>query len=78
MMNTLDESLSKKLDEVASSTDPAQHSKLVGDAKQILQQYSAYLTREPVIAKLDSNPFVSVAVQKTLSATLAALERVVV
>ena len=76
MMTKLDDTLSKKLDEVTGA-DPAQHTKLVGEAKQILQQYSAYLTQEPMIAKLDSNPFVPVTIQKTLSATLSALDCVV-
>ena len=77
MMSKLDESLSSKLDEITSSTDSAQHTKLVGEAKQILQKYNAYLTQEPMVAKLDSNPFVPMTVHKTLTATLSALERVV-
>ena len=77
IMSRLDEGLSKKLDEVAGNADPAQHTKLLGEAKQIVQQTSAFVAGEPMLAKLDTNPFVPVAIQKTLSSTLTALDRVV-
>ena len=77
MMETLDHSLSDKLDEVSKNTDPAQHSKLVGEAKQIISNYENFLASEKLIAQLDSNPFVPLAIQKTLTATLAALSKTV-
>jgi len=73
----LDETLSEKLDAVLNNTDPSQHNKLVADARQTISQYESYLEGEPMIAKLDSNPFVPLAIQKTMAATLAALSRVV-
>ncbi len=78
MMNNLDESLVQKLDEVTKNTDPAAHTKLVGEAKTIIKGYEAYLAGEPIIKKLDENPFVPLAIGKTLTATLEALSRAVV
>ena len=63
--------------EAAGSADPARHPKLVGEAKQIIQQYSTYLAQDPILAKLDSNPFVPVTIHKTLSPTLSTQDRVV-
>src|SRR3954454_12258822 len=48
MLETLDESLSDKLDEVTKNTDPEQHAKLVQEAKRIMQSYQDYLAREPL------------------------------
>jgi len=45
----------------------------VQQARAIMQRYEAYVANEPLIAKLDTNPFVPVAIQKTLTATLTAL-----
>lgn len=77
VLESLDETLAEKLDEVSKNADPQQHAKLVGEAKQIIQRYESYLASEPLIAKLDANPFVPLAIEKTLTATLSALDRVV-
>jgi hypothetical protein len=77
MLETLDESLSDKLDEVTKNTDPEQHAKLVQEAKRIMQSYQDYLAREPLIEMLDNNPFVSLSIEKTLTTTLSALSRAV-
>ena len=77
MLNTLDHSLSDKLDEVTKVTDIGQHAKLVQEARQIMQRYEDYVAGEPIIAKLDANPFVPIAIEKTLTATLAALSKAV-
>ena len=78
VMTNLDESLVKKLDEVTKNTDPAAHTKLVGEAKKIIKGYESYLAGEPIIKKLDDNPFVPLSIGKTLTATLEALSRAVV
>ena len=75
MLSTLDKTLADKLDEVTKNTDAATHSKLVQEAQGIIQKYESYLQGEPMIKKLDANPFVPVAVEKTLVATLAALNK---
>jgi hypothetical protein len=67
--------LADKLDEVTSGSDPAAHSKLIEEAKAIMQRYETYLAGAPVIAALDTNPFMPVAIRQTLSTTLTALVR---
>jgi hypothetical protein len=42
-----------------------------------MQSYQDYLAREPLIAMLDNNPFVSLSIEKTLTTTLSALSRAV-
>ena len=75
MLSTLDHSLSDKLDEVSQAASPNDRARLVGEAQQIMQRYQDYLSSEPLIAKMDANPFAPVAVHKTLTATLAALSK---
>ena len=77
MLNALDHSLAEKLDEVSQAADAGQRAQLVQEARQIMQRYESYLASEPLIAKLDANPFVPVAIEKTLTATLAALSKAV-
>ncbi len=77
MLNALDHSLAEKLDEVNQATDAAQRAQLVQQARQIMQRYEAYVASEPIIAKLDANPFVPIAIEKTLTATLTALSKAV-
>jgi hypothetical protein len=77
IMGQLDESLAEKLDEVSSNSDPATHAKLVDEAKKIIAGYESYLASEPLIASLDKNPFVPLSIQATLTASLAALSKVV-
>ncbi len=73
VLGKLDDSLAHKLDEVNKATDPAQRAKLLSEAKQIVQRYESYVASEPIIAKLDANPFVPLALRKTLTATLTTL-----
>ena len=75
MLDKLDHSLADKLDEVNNATDAPTHAKLVGEAKQIVKSYEDYVSSDPMIAKLDDNPFVPVAIAKTLTATLTALNK---
>jgi hypothetical protein len=75
MLGTLDHSLSEKLDEVNQTANPGDRARLVAEAQRIMQRYQDYLSSEPLIAKMDSNPFAPIAVHKTLTATLAALSK---
>lgn len=77
MLSTLDQSLAEKLDEVNQAANAGDRARLVGEAQEIMQRYQDYLSSEPLIAKMDSNPFAPVAVHKTLTATLAALSKTV-
>ena len=77
MMEKFDESLAHKLDEVAQNADAAAHAKLVEDVKGIIGRYEAFLGSDPLIRKLDDNPFVPLSIEKTLTASLTALAKVV-
>lgn len=77
VMNELDEQLADKLDEVVQAADPAQHQKLVAEAKQIMQRYEKFLASDKTLADLESNPFHPIAVQKTMTATLEILNRTI-
>jgi len=77
VLANLDERLADKLDEATNATDPQQRAALVAEAKKIMQDYEKYLTGEKIIADLDSNPFVPVAIQQTIAGTLATLEKTV-
>lgn len=76
MMSTLDHSLSDKLAEMSKNADPAAHAKLMGEVGKIIEKYESFLASDPLIAKLDKNPFVPLAIEKTLVASLAALKNV--
>ncbi|HET8995252.1 MAG TPA: hypothetical protein VFN42_01155 [Acetobacteraceae bacterium] len=77
VLETLDESLADKLDEVANTTDATARAELVTEAKAIMQRYQSYLSSETLIADLDDNPFSPLTIQQTISATLSALEKAV-
>jgi hypothetical protein len=77
VLGSLDESLAEKLDELGKATDPAARGKLVQEARQIMQRYESFVASEPTIAALDTNPFVPLAIRKTLTATLTTLSKAV-
>jgi hypothetical protein len=77
VLGQLDESLTQKLDEVNGATDAAQREKLVGEAKGIIQRYQAFVSSSPIISQLDTNPFLSLAISQTLTATLSTLNKAV-
>jgi len=78
VLEALDESLADKLDEAINAVDPAKHKALVDEAKGIIQRYTAYVASEQLIADLDENPIVPVAIRATLSATLSTLAKTIV
>ena len=77
ILQTFDESLADKLDAATNATVPNDRAKLVGEAKAIMQVYSQFLASEKLIADLDANPFVPLAIHQTISGTLAVLEKTV-
>lgn len=77
VLGNLDHTLLDKLDEVGEAADAASHSKLVSEAQAIINKYQGYLGSEPLIAKLDENPFVPLALEKTLTASLGVLAKAV-
>ena len=76
VLNDLDEELANKLDEVNEAPDAAAHAKIVEEARQIISRYQSFVTSDPTIAALDKNPFVPLDLQKTLTATLGTLSKV--
>jgi hypothetical protein len=72
VLDTLDLRLAHHLDEAALASGQARTEKLA-ESKAIIAEYVAFLQHEPLIADLDSNPFVPLAIQKTVGTTLAAL-----
>jgi hypothetical protein len=77
LLGTLDESLADKLDAASNAADAQQRSELVEEARQIIERHRDYLAASPIIADLDANPFVPLAIQKTVATTLAALSNTV-
>ncbi|HEX5328068.1 MAG TPA: hypothetical protein VFW75_15485 [Acetobacteraceae bacterium] len=75
MLTSLDASLAEKLDEMNDARDPAQHAQLVAEAQQIIKRYGDYVSSEPIIAAIDTNPFVPMAIQRTVTTTLGVLSK---
>ena len=71
--DTLDLELAEKLDEAVKATDPDERTKAAAAAHAVIANYQTFVESEPVIADLDANPFVPLALQGKLSATLTAL-----
>lgn len=72
---SFDDKLIHKLAEVSRTADPAARAPLLDEARQIISRYESYLAGEPLLAKLDANPFVPMTLAKTLTASLEALNR---
>lgn len=77
VMEQLDQSLSGKLRELSSNPDPSAHPRLVQEAQQIIVSYEQYIAGDVLLSRLDQNPFVPLAAQKTLVASLATLAKAV-
>ena len=71
LLDTMDETLSHKLDEVQKATDPALHAKLVQEARAILLRHQAQVAGDAAIAALDANPFMPLQIAKTLNQTFS-------
>jgi hypothetical protein len=69
----LDEELAERLDDATNEADPEKRAALVDAARQSIARYQAFVTGDPVIADLDDNPFVPLAIGPTLNATLKTL-----
>ena len=74
-MSKFDDTLANKLDEVNKNTDPSAHAKLVGEVQEMITQYESFLASDPLIAKLDDNPFVPLSIEKTLTTSLSILAK---
>ena len=68
-----DESLIENLDKALNSTEAADKAKWHDEARAVITRYQNYLATDPLVQELDNNPFVPIAVQASLSKTLATL-----
>src|SRR5580698_9532817 len=73
VLATLDEELADKLDDVANAADPAKRTDLITAAKAVITRYENYVTSEKLLADLDDNPFVPLALRDTITKTLAVI-----
>jgi hypothetical protein len=75
VLNTLDGQLADTLDSVNNAKDANERAQLVQQAQALLQKYQQHVASDPTIAALDNNPFVPLAVARTVGATIDALSR---
>ena len=75
VLTSLDVALATKLDAVTKEADPARRTRLVTEARDIIERYQSYVASDPTIPMLDNNPFVPLSIQHTVSLTLAALAK---
>ncbi len=73
VLDNLDESLSDTLDKAASATDAGERDKLVKQAQTTLASYQQFIDGNKILSHIDDNPYVSVNLVKTLTATITAL-----
>ena len=73
MFDKFDDGLEHILHGVNNAKDHEQRDKLVQQAHAMLQKYEQHIAADPAIAAVDKNPFVPMAIKKTMSATLGAL-----
>jgi hypothetical protein len=76
VLENFDTALADTLDAAVSATDPAQHAKLVEDAKEIIKRYEGYLG-SPLIEDIESNPFRPVSIREPIAQTLAQLSQTI-
>jgi hypothetical protein len=69
-LESFDEELTDILDRALNAENPEARSKFHGEAAAIIEAYLANLDADPVIAMLDTNPYMPVAIHKTLATTL--------
>jgi hypothetical protein len=73
ILTSLDESLADKLDAATNETDPEKRAALVAEAKAIITKYQDFVNNDGIFVELDENPFVPLAIKKTLTSTLSTL-----
>jgi len=73
VLEVFDESLNDALDAALNSADPAVKKRHHDEARDIIARYQGFLKSDAMVQELDANPFVPIAVQSTLSSTLAVL-----
>jgi len=77
VLETLDERLADTLDAAVSQSDATKRADLVKEAKTIIFDYLSFVSSNDVIKQIDQNPFVPLAIQKSLVTTLSTIAAVV-
>ena len=75
ILSSLDHTLADKLDEVGKATDPAERSKLAGEAQKVIDRYEQFVGSDPTLAQIDKNPFVPTAIVDTVTSSLNAVKQ---
>ena len=73
VLTTLDESLAQALDQAARAGSAAESAQYIQQARATIDRYTQYVSSNKIISELDDNPFVKLAIGKTLNATLSTL-----
>jgi len=70
-----DSELVATLAAASRSADPQERRRLLADGVRIVETLQSMIDHDPVIARLDDNPFTSVAIARTAKATLGTLRK---
>ena len=76
LLDELDDTLAGTLDH-ASQASGAERARLLDEARHAVARYTKFVQSSQVISDLDSNPFVPLAIGKTLTGTLSALSGII-
>ena len=78
VLQVLDEELADTLDAALNASDPAERHRLHLQAREQLDAYDAYVTADPFVAELDSNPFAPIKIREIVTRSLAVLSKTLV
>lgn len=73
LLDTVDTTLSDLLSDAAKAGTPEEHQRMLAQARETVGKLTKFVQSHPVVGHLDDNPFVPMALQKTLSASLTAV-----
>ena len=72
-LDTVDTSLSDLLTQAAKASTAEEHRRMLDQARETVGGLTKFVQSHPVVGHLDDNPFVPMAVGKTLNASLSAV-----
>jgi hypothetical protein len=73
VLQKFDTSLVEKIDQINLAASDDERAKLHGEARAIVKRYQGFLASDPLVQKLDENPFARLGVQATLKKSLEML-----
>jgi hypothetical protein len=71
----LDDALANPLQAIAQNADPQRHAALLRAARDGIGACQHLIEHDPIVQRLDANPFVPLSIGRTVSTTLAVLTR---